>query len=257
MPIVVRCSDCGALLKFRDDALGKRAKCTKCKGVVHVLPSSESRKGDENDDAAFLDNLTDAVTAAASQGKRRPARLNPQPESAATIGPTSVEDLGDARMLLKARPGVRIVVLVLMLLPIVFASRLSLPERLMSCFVPLLLTGTYRTSTIRGDWFTTCFHLAFFPVASQRCNLRGVSFINVKYGREGSGLGTVLLFGPGQAVLGRILDFLIPSFGGPYQIHLVTAKGRELVAWQGFADAQFRSKLDLLTRVTNAEVRSM
>jgi hypothetical protein len=257
MPIVVRCPDCGALLKFRDDALGKRAKCTKCQSVVQVQPSDESRTGDENDDAAFLNNLTDAVTTAASQSRRQPVRPIPQPEPAATIEPTSVEDLGDETMLLKASPRVRIVVFVLLLIPVIFASRLSVPERFMSCFLPLLLTGTYRMSAIRGDRFRTRLHVGFFPVVSHRCNLRGVTFINVKYGREGSGFGTFLLFGPLQAILGRVFDFLIPSFGGPYQIHLVTAKGRELVAWQGFSDVQFRSILDLLCRLTRAEVRSM
>jgi hypothetical protein len=152
---------------------------------------------------------------------------------------------------------VRIIVLVVLLVPIVVASRRPLPERLLACVVPLTLTGMYRTSKIRGDRFTTQFHLAFFPVSTKRCNLRGVTHINTKFGHEGSGWGTFLLFGPMQVVFGHVFDFLMPSIGGPYQIHLVTAKGRELTAWQGTTEAEFRRVLDLLLTHTNAEQRSV
>jgi hypothetical protein len=158
---------------------------------------------------------------------------------------------------LGVRLPLRIVVLVLLLVPVALASGRGLPQRLMACIVPLIVTGTYRTSKVRGDRFTTRFHFAFVPVTSHRCNLRGVTFINAKYGHEGSGWGTVVLFGPLQALVGRLFDFLMPSIGGPYQIHLVTAKGRELVAWQGHAEPQFRSMLDLLLGLTHAELRSM
>ena len=257
MAIVVRCSDCGALLKFRDDALGKRAKCTKCGRVVEIRPDGEPSQARERDDADFLDDLSEASTRAASSGKRRAVRANSQAESAATSEPKPVKDRADEQVLLGVRLPLRIVVLVLLLVPVVFASSRALPQRLLACIVPLIVTGTYRTSKIRGDRFTTRFHLAFVPVTSHRCNLRGVTFINAKYGHEGSGWGTVVLFGPLQAIFGRLFDFLMPSIGGPYQIHLVTAKGRELVAWQGHAEPQFRSMLDLLLGLTHAELRSM
>jgi len=257
MAIVVRCTDCGAKLKFRDDALGKKAKCTKCGRVVEVRPEGEPRQARENEDAGFLDNHAEAPILAASPGKRRAFKPSPQPESAATSEPKSVKDRADEQILLGVRLPLRIVVLVLLLVPIVLASRRGLPQRLMACVVPLIVTGTYRTSKIRGDRFTTRFHLAFVPVTSHRCNLRGVTFINAKYGHEGSGWGTVVLFGPLQALFGRLFDLLMPSIGGPYQIHLVTAKGREFVAWQGHAEPQFRSMLDLLLGLTHAELRSM
>jgi hypothetical protein len=39
MSIIVRCAGCGASLKCRDEALGKRAKCPKCGQVVQIRPS--------------------------------------------------------------------------------------------------------------------------------------------------------------------------------------------------------------------------
>ena len=257
MAIVVRCSECGALLKFRDDALGKRAKCTKCRRIVEIRPDGEPSPAHENDNAGFLGDLPEASTSVASPGKRRGVEANPQAESAETNEPKPVKNRADEQILLGVRLRVRFAVLVLLLVPIVLASRRSLPERLLACIVPLILTGTYRTSKIRGDRFTTRFHLVFWPVSSHRCNLRGVVFINAKYGHEGSGWGTVVLFGPLQALFGRLFDFLMPSIGGPYQIHLITAKGRELVAWQGHVEAQFRTMLDLLLDLTHAELRSM
>jgi DNA-directed RNA polymerase subunit RPC12/RpoP len=257
MAIVVRCSDCGTQLKFRDDALGKKAKCTKCGRVVEIRPDGEPPEAHENNNAVFFDDLPEASTRVASPGKRREVKANPQSESAATSEPKPVKDRADEQILLGVRLPLRIVVLVLLLVPVVLTSRRGLPQSLMACIVPLILTGTYRTSKIRGDRFTTRFHLAFVPVTSHRCNLRGVTFINAKYGHEGSGWGTVVLFGPLQALFGRLFDFLMPSIGGPYQIHLVTAKGGELTAWQGHAEPQFRSMLDLLLGLTHAELRSM
>ncbi len=223
MPIVVHCSHCGAVLKFRDDALGKKAKCTKCKNVVSIAPSDAG-----------------------------------SPETSEPVPAQDVaDDVLDEKKLMTARPAVRVAVLVVLLIPVAFASRLSVPERLLSCFVPLILTGTYRTSTIRDDRLATRFCFAFYPVVSSRCKLQSVVALNVKYGHTGSGMGTFLLFGPAQVIFGRVFDYLIPAVGGPYQIHLVTAKGRELVAWTGFDDAKFQSNLQLLTGLTRAEVRSM
>jgi hypothetical protein len=42
-------------------------------------------------------------------------------------------------------------------------------------------------------------------------------------------------------VFGWIFEFLVPALGGPYQIHLITAKGRELVAWPMQAPSAARS----------------
>ena len=256
MPIVVRCSDCGALLRFRDDALGKKARCTKCKGIVQVVPAGEPRKSDGDDGETFFNNLADAAVTA-SQSELYSVSRGPHTEPTETTGPDSFDNYAFNETRLGARPRVRIVVFVVMLLPLVFASQLSLLERLLACFIPLMLAGTFRTSTIRGDRFTTRFHVAFFPVVSHRCSLRGVTFIKVKFAWEGPGLATILMFGPLQWVLGWLFDLLIPSVGGPYQIRLVTAKGRDLVAWQGFVDSQFHNTRDLLVRLTNAEVRSM
>jgi len=255
MSIVVRCDHCGASLKFRDENRGKKAKCPKCQGIVPIVAREKSATTGD-DDAAFPGGLDAAATNVRSQ-HTRPTKPVSQQESAATEEPSADEEIIPAKPLMTARPAVRAVVLIVLLIPIFIASRFSMLERLMSCFVPLMLTGTYRISTIRGGKFATRFYLAFYPVVTGRCKLQSVVALNVKYGHVGSGMGTLLLFGPAQMIFGRIFDFLMPAIGGPYQIHLVTAKGRELVAWQGFSDSKFESTLDMLIRMTNAEVRSV
>ncbi len=256
MSIIISCEHCGATLKLRDDARGKKVKCPKCQSVARIAAERLADAGTGDDDSAFLGSVETVAAQEPSKVDRASASPTLRKEAAPRIEPGADEkDL--ERKLMTARPAVRVVVLVLLLVPIVLASRLSVVERLLSCFVPLMLTGTYRISTIRGDKFATRFFFAFYPVVTRRCKLPGVVALNVKYGHVGSGMGTFLLFGPAQMIFGRIFDFLMPAIGGPYQIHLVTAKGRELVAWQGFGDAEFQSTLDLLIGLTNAEVRSV
>jgi len=260
MAILVRCCECGARLKFRDDALGKRAKCTKCRRLVEIRPDSDLPQPVDPAAADFPDEFAEVATVAGSKNSQRTFRPNPQPRSADPVEAResrTVEEPSDERVVLGVSMRVRLIVLILLLVPIVVASRRSLGERLLACVVPLTVTGMFRTSKIRGDRFTTRFHLAFLPVTTQRCNLRGVTYINTSYGRVGSGWGTVILFGPLQALFGRLFDFLMPSIGGPYQIHLVTAKGRELTAWQGSKQPEFRRVLDLLLGLTHAELRSI
>ena len=115
--------------------------------------------------------------------------------------------------------------------------------------------GTYRISTVAGDKFRTQLYFAFFPLKAQKCNLPGVIYIETKYNMTGPGLGTFLMLGPLQFVFGYIFDLLIPAFGGAYEIWLITAKGREIAAWQGFNQKHFEDNVALLAAQSGAEVR--
>jgi hypothetical protein len=185
----------------------------------------------------------------------RPARAD------TTKGRDNAEGTADTSIQLGANPRVQVAVCAILIVPVVLvfalSRRHSLSDAWLACVVPVLLTGTFRTSAIRGDRFVARFHVGFFPVVTERCNLRAVTSVNARFGWDGPGIGTVLLFGPTQFLFGWLFEFLIPALGGPYQIHLITAKGRELVAWRGFVDSHFHKTLDLLAGLTNAEVRSM
>lgn len=149
----------------------------------------------------------------------------------------------------------RLSVLAVLLLILVVASRFSIPTILAGSLFPLFLTGTYRVSEIAGEKFSTQFHLAFIPLKKERCRLPAVMFIHTTFQANQTGCLTFVLFGPMQWLFGMVFDRLIPSVGGPYEIWLETAKGRELMAWKGYDQSQFESNRDLLRNHTQAEVR--
>lgn len=136
----------------------------------------------------------------------------------------------------------------ILLLPILFAPSIYWWLRIIACILPLALTGTYRISTVDGDKFRSQLFFMFVPLKPQKCNLPGVVYVETKY--NSTGLGTFLMF-----FFGFLFDMLIPALGGAYEIWLVTAKGREIVAWQGFDQKHFEENLALLASRTGAEVR--
>lgn len=127
--------------------------------------------------------------------------------------------------------------------------------RLLGCLLPAALIGTYRVSSVNGDKFTTQLYFAFMPLKPQKCNLPGVIYIETKYNAVEPGFGTFLMFGPMQVIFGFIFDLLIPALGGAYEIWLITAKGREIPAWQGFNQSHFETNVELLAARSGAEVK--
>ena len=127
--------------------------------------------------------------------------------------------------------------------------------RILACGLPMALTGTYRVSTVNGDKFRTQLYFAFMPLKPVKCNLLAVVYVETKYNAAGPGLGTFLMFGPLQVIFGALFDMLIPALGGAYEIWLITPKGREIAAWQGFDQKHFEANVELLAARTGAEVR--
>lgn len=161
----------------------------------------------------------------------------------------------DQHLTPRANPKTRVIVLVVLLLPLFFASRMSPLWMLLSSLMPLMLTGTYRIARIKGEWFESQLHLGFIPLRKERCKLPGVVYIHTRYGGYEPGWGTFMLFGPIQWLFGYVFDYLVPALGGPYEIRLETAKGREVFAWQGYGQQHYEANLELLQNQTGAEVR--
>jgi len=150
--------------------------------------------------------------------------------------------------------GLRIVALVVLLIPVALTTRMGPAGQLLACVVPLILTGTYRVSRIVGERFDTRLHVAFVPFGREKCKLPAVVFIHTKYQATQSGWGVFLLFGPLQWLFGLVFDYLMPALGGRYEIWLETAKGREILAWNGYSQQHFESNVELLRNRTGAEV---
>lgn len=151
---------------------------------------------------------------------------------------------------------VRLIILAILLAPLLIVPGLDLWARLLSAIMPLILTGTFRISRIVDTRFEMRPFFAFIPLPQQKCKLATVGFIETNYGADQPGMWTFILFGPLQFVMGWVFDYLIPSLGGPFEIWLVTAKGREIKAWQGHNQTYFDANLRLLQKHTTAEMRS-
>ncbi len=151
---------------------------------------------------------------------------------------------------------IRLVILGVMLVPLLIIPGLELWGRILSCIMPLIFTGTYRTSKIIETRFETRFHFAFVPFPLQKCKLATVGSVETTYGNSQPGIWTIIIFGPLQFVCGWIFDYLIPALGGPLEIWLVTAKGREIKAWQGHNQDYFDANLKLLQDHTTAELKT-
>jgi hypothetical protein len=151
--------------------------------------------------------------------------------------------------------GPRVITLIILLLPLLLVSGMPWWLRLAGCIVPLAITGTYRISKLNGDKFRTQLVFAFIAFKPVKCNLPGVIYIETRYNAAGGGLAAWMLFGPLGFLMSFVFDLLLPVLGGAYEIWLITAKGREILAWQGLNQHQFETSLALLTARTGAEVR--
>ena len=150
----------------------------------------------------------------------------------------------------------RVMILAVMLIPVFITPNLSWGARLLACFVPFMLTGTYRVSTVEGDKFRSQLFVGFFPMKIVKCNLASVHYIETKYNSFGAVIDTFPFLSIVQFIFIGIFDLLMPALGGAYEIWLITSKGREIVAWQGFHEKFFQDNLALLTARSGAELRA-
>ncbi|HUQ72933.1 MAG TPA: hypothetical protein VM165_25620 [Planctomycetaceae bacterium] len=148
----------------------------------------------------------------------------------------------------------RLIILGVLLIPVLLSWRIGVVWQLLSCLLPVMLTGTYRVSRLTAERFDTQFHLGFVPLKRHQCRLQAVVTLLTIY-QQGQGWGTFFLFGPVQWLIGHVFDYLIPSLGGPYEIWIETAKGRQILAWNGYNQEYYERNLELLRVRTGAEVR--
>lgn len=148
----------------------------------------------------------------------------------------------------------RLIALGILLIPVLLSYRIGIVWQILSCFMPIMLTGTYRVTKLKGDRFDTWFYLGFIGVNHVKCNLAAVVTIHTTYKAAQTGMWTFFLFGPMQWILGMVFDRLLPVLGGPYEIWLETSKGREILAWAGFSQEFFEQNVALLKMRTGADV---
>lgn len=127
--------------------------------------------------------------------------------------------------------------------------------KLPTILIAIVLVGTYRISTIKEDKFRSQLFVAFAPTKIDKCNLPGVIYIETKFNAIGQVLDTMPFLSPLQQLTDILFDLMIPALGGAYEVWLITAKGREIPAWQGFSEKHYEENLALLKARSSAEVR--
>jgi hypothetical protein len=151
----------------------------------------------------------------------------------------------------------RVITLGVLLIPVLLSWRIGIVWQLLASVLPVMLTGTYRISRIVGERFDTRFHMGFVPISRSQCRLPAVVALQTRYQPETgcAMVATIVLLGPLQWIFGHLFDYLIPALGGPYEIWLETAKGREILAWNGHSQEHYEKNLELLRVRTGAEVQ--
>lgn len=151
----------------------------------------------------------------------------------------------------------RLIILGVLLVPILLSYKIGFLWRGMACIVPLVFTGTFRESQIVKERFRTQFFFAWIPFRKQSCDLRAVVSLRAKHEEDKYGCLTLVLFGPFQWVFGKVFDQIIPAIGGPLELWVETAKGRELMAWNGHSQELFDQNLAILEARTGAPIRTV
>lgn len=121
--------------------------------------------------------------------------------------------------------------------------------------IVVLLAGTYRISSVKEDKFRSKLFVAFLPAKVDKCNLPGVLYIETKYNAVGHVPDTWPFLAPLQKLTGTLFDLMTPALGGAFEVWLITAKGREIPAWQGFSQKHFEENVALLKAGSSAEIR--
>lgn len=155
----------------------------------------------------------------------------------------------------EANPVNRIIVLAVLILVILFLPYVIWWLKAAMILPLFMLAGTYRVSKIREDKFQSQLFVGFVPLKPKKCNLPGVMYIETKYNSGGDIPDALPVAGPFQQLMETMLDVSAPTFGGAYEIWLVTAKGREIPAWEGTSQQQFEANVALLKANSGAEVR--
>ena len=128
------------------------------------------------------------------------------------------------------------------------------PAKLFSlCFVAAM-TGTTRTSRIVGAELITQMFVAFVPRKPERVKLKFVMQIETGLRREMNMFDWVL-FGIMAWLTERVLKWVWPWLSGDYELWMITARDKRILAWRGNDDTVFQANLAMLTSATGATAR--
>lgn len=116
------------------------------------------------------------------------------------------------------------------------------------------MTGTTRTSRIIGIELIGQMFVAFIPMKPERVKLQFITQIETGLRREMNMFDWVV-FGLMAWLTERVLKWVWPWLSGDYELWVITARDRRMLAWRGNGDDLLRDNLATLTSATGATVR--
>ena len=116
------------------------------------------------------------------------------------------------------------------------------------------MTGTTRRSRVIGAEFEAQMFVAFVPLKAERCKLKVVTQIETSLLQETQVIDWVLFAGV-TWVTERLMKWVWPWISGDFELWLITAREKRILAWRGNGDTVFQDNLAVLMSATGAEVR--
>lgn len=147
----------------------------------------------------------------------------------------------------------RCVLCVILVLPAMLTTA-PWPAKLFSFGFVAVMTGTTRTSRIVGAELITQMFVAFVPMKPERIKLKFVVQIETALRRDMNMLDWVL-FGVMAWFTEKVMKWVWPWLSGDFELWMVTARDKRVLAWRGNGDAVFQDNLATLTSATGAAVR--
>ncbi len=146
----------------------------------------------------------------------------------------------------------RYVLVVVLSLPAAIAPVGFLSKLLAVAFVTVIV-GSVRVTRVSGTDLEAQQFIAFMPFKPDRCKLKFVTEIEAGHRKEPS-MTDFLMFGIFNWVMDRIMQWVWPWMAGEYELWVVTAREKRMLAWRGNGDDGFLANLQILTSATGAAV---
>lgn len=147
----------------------------------------------------------------------------------------------------------RVIVCVVMALPALLSPG-PLWTKLFGLAFVIVLTGSARESRVLGDEFETRLFVAFRSVKVERCKLKVVVEVETQL-RQEANAADWLIFGGMMWAMDCIMRYIWPWMAGEFELTLLTARDKRVLAWRGNGEEAFQQNLATLVSATGARIR--
>jgi len=143
------------------------------------------------------------------------------------------------------------------LLALALIASVPWAPKIFFCVSMVFLLGTFPRYHIDRHKLEREFLVAFFLVQTKSWRLAPFEAIETDLERQVSSLTMMLaaIFLGFQWVMLKLMDYIVPWFGGTYRILFRHRDGQRILAWQGNGEASFRANLDTLEEITGLPVQ--